>query len=102
MKTHACCQNKARTGDDARRPAERWRRGGEIAGWIIPGATLALLPKCPACVMAYVALTTGFGISMSNAAHLRTLVWTLCMASLVFVAARRLRRLMAREAGPHR
>ncbi len=58
---------------------------------------MALLPKCPACVMTYVALATGFGISMSTAAHLRTLLWTLCTVSLVLVAARRLRRLMARQ-----
>ena len=94
--SHHCCQMKTRAGDDIRPPSSRLRRGGEIAGWIGPSATLALLPKCPACVAAYVALATGFGISMSTAAHLRTLLVMSCMASLVFVAARRLRRFLAR------
>ena len=101
MNTHHCCQTATRGRDNARGPVSRWRRGGVIAGWIVPGATLALLPKCPACVVAYVALATGLGISMSTAAHLRTLLVVLCTASLVFVAARRLRRFMARGASPH-
>ena len=101
MKIRDCCQNKTRAGDSGRRPASRLRRSGEIVGWIVPGATLALLPKCPACVAAYVALATGLGISMSTAAHLRTLLVVLCIASLVFVAAKRLRRVMARGAGTH-
>ena len=97
MNTHHCCQRETRARDNAHRSASRWRRGSEIAGWIVPGATLALLPKCPACVVAYVALATGLGISVSTAAHLRTLLVMLCVVLLVFVAGRRLRRLMAQK-----
>jgi hypothetical protein len=64
-------------------------RGAEIAGWIVPGATLALLPKCPACVAAYIALATGLGISFSMAAYIRTSLVIVSLSVLVFVAARR-------------
>jgi hypothetical protein len=90
------CQIKTRVGDNARRPASRLRRGGEIAGWIVPSVTLALLPKCPACVAAYVALATGIGISLPTATYLRAMLFVLCVASLLFITARRLRSLIAR------
>ena len=101
MKTRDCRPMKTRAGDNAPRPASRSRRGGEIAGWIVPSATLALLPKCPACVATYVALATGLGISLPTATHLRTMLVVLCVASLVFIGARRVRRHVARAIGLH-
>jgi len=62
-----------------------------MAGWIVPGVTLALLPKCPVCVAAYVALFTGIGISLPAAAWLRAVLAGLCVGALVFLAVRRVR-----------
>ena len=97
MNAGHCCEIKTRAGGNARRPASRF---GEIAGWIVPTATLALIPKCPMCVAAYVALATGIGISLPAAAHLRAMLVVLCVVSLVFVTARRLRSRIARGVSP--
>jgi hypothetical protein len=96
VNAHPCCQTKARAGGDARPPASRLRRGAGIAAWIVPSATLALLPKCPACVALYVTLATGIGISMPTATYLRAMLVVLCLASLVFITTRRLLSLTAR------
>ena len=68
------------------------RRCGGVAGWVLPASALALMPKCPACVAAYVALATGFGISMSAAAYLRSGAIGACVLTLLYLAARIVRR----------
>jgi hypothetical protein len=100
VNAHPCCQRKGQVGAGAPRPGQRLRRGGGIAGWLVPSATLALLPKCPACIAAYVALATGLGISLPTATFLRTTLAVLCVASLVFMSARRIKNLIARRARP--
>lgn len=64
------------------------RRGLRIAGTVIPAAVLVLLPKCPACIVAYIAMGTGIGVAVSTAAHLRTTLLVLCVACLAYVGAR--------------
>jgi hypothetical protein len=87
---HHCCQIKTRDGDNPRQPASPLRRVRQFAGWIIPSATLALLPKCPLCVAAYLALATGIGLSLPTATYLRATLVALCVASLSFLAVRQL------------
>ncbi|MDB5296892.1 MAG: hypothetical protein JWO31_2875 [Phycisphaerales bacterium] len=65
------------------------RRGAAFAGWAVPGATLALLPKCPACVAAYIAVATGLGVSISTATYVRASLVLGSVSVLVFVAVQR-------------
>ena len=64
------------------------RRSGALAGWVAPAAILAVIPKCPACVAAYVMLWTGVGLSVSAAGALRASLVFACVAVLVLLAAR--------------
>ncbi|RYD32072.1 MAG: hypothetical protein EOP85_22120 [Verrucomicrobiaceae bacterium] len=64
------------------------QRAAGFAGWIVPSLMLVLMPKCPACFAAYVALGSGIGISLSVAAAVRTALIVLCVVALVFLVAR--------------
>lgn len=72
---------------------DRVHRALRATHWIVPGGILALMPKCPACFAAYVAMGTGLGISLSVAAQLRVAAIALCMGWLFCVLYRGIRRL---------
>jgi hypothetical protein len=65
----------------------------------LPTLILALLPKCPACFAAYVALGTGISLSVAAAAIFRTLLIGVCVATLTWVLVSTLRAAMHREEG---
>ena len=71
------------------------RRVREILAWVLPGAALVAVPKCPACLAAYVTLWTGLGLSLATATYLRWVLLFLCVASLLFLVVRRLDRVRA-------
>ena len=83
----ACCDAAG-----GRKTPARARRVREIFAWALPSVTLALVPKCPACLAAYVTLWTGLGLSLSTASYVRWVLLTLCGASLFFLVAERLNR----------
>ena len=86
MKTNHCCENS--------RPAIFVRRFIEVAGWIVPSTILALIPKCPACLAAYIALWSGIGLSLSAAMYLRTSLLVLCVGLILFLVGWNARRLI--------
>jgi hypothetical protein len=104
VNTHRCCEAAA-NGSRFERVATPTKHGGthpltfarrslQIAGWIVPGTILALMPKCPACLAAYVAIGTGLGLSLSTATRLRASLLLLCVALLLYLAVRRLGRFL--------
>jgi threonine/homoserine/homoserine lactone efflux protein len=74
------------------------RRCCHAAGTVAPAAMLVLLPKCPACIVAYIAIGTGLGVTVTTAAYLRTGILVFCVACLVWMMARLWR---SRQGGPH-
>lgn len=92
MNAHGCCRRRVKLESESEsgglHPSAAVRRLRGAVQWAAPGVILVLMPKCPMCVAAYIALITGVGISLSTAAHLRMMVLILCVASLAFLAAR--------------
>jgi len=60
----------------------------DAVGWLVPATVLALMPKCPMCVVAYAALFTGLGLSLSAATAIRTTLIVLSAASLAYMGWR--------------
>jgi hypothetical protein len=87
-----CCHNQTATRSLVRRLAASFE-------WVVPAVVLAVVPKCPACLAAYVAVWTGIGLSFSTANYLRTGLLLGGGASLIFLAFRHGRRLIKRNAG---
>ena len=56
--------------------------------WVFPAALLVVVPKCPLCVAAYIALFTGVGVSVSTARWIQILMVVCCVGSLAYVGAR--------------
>lgn len=98
-----CCSN-----DDDQPPAEKadaiawsknslpkatlWQRIVTLIQWGLPVVTLALVPKCPVCMAAYVLLFTGVGLSLAVASAIRWIMIALSIAALTFLLLRGMRR----------
>ena len=68
------------------------KRAGKVRGifsWVLPSAVLVLMPKCPACLAAYVMLGTGLGLSFSTARYMRWGLLGLCITTLLFLILKR-------------
>ena len=90
MVMSACCD----AARDRKMPA--WVRSvREVLAWVLPSATLLLVPKCPVCLAAHVSLWTGLGLSLSTATWLRLALLLVCIASLLFLMVKRLERIRA-------
>ncbi|HRE81490.1 MAG TPA: hypothetical protein PLN52_10600 [Opitutaceae bacterium] len=62
-----------------------WR---SLASGLVPATILLLTPKCPFCVVAYVSLFTGIGLSVSAATYLRWGLLGISSLALVYLLVR--------------
>jgi hypothetical protein len=98
MNIHRCCivettaARRVATGTWATDGDPRFltfiRRCLNTSGWLVPSALLLLLPKCPACLAAYIVMGTGIGVSLSTAHDLQMLLVILCIASLSYLTVK--------------
>lgn len=79
------------------RPANPVRHFLKLGAWVVPGSILVLLPKCPLCLAAYLAIGSGFAISITTAAYLRLGLMVLSVASLTYFAVNRAVRFLLRR-----
>jgi hypothetical protein len=101
VNAHRCClvasgameQNNAgeRIAEGDPHPPSFLRRSLDLTAKVIPVAILAVLPKCPACLAAYVAFGTGIGLSLTTATYLRLSLIVACVASLIFFLVKMIR-----------
>ncbi|MEG9438905.1 hypothetical protein JAO29_22445 [Edaphobacter sp. HDX4] len=89
MQVHSCCPANGRNSFPAPSKARQARDAGE---WGVPTLVLFLLPKCPMCVAAYVAMFTGIGLSIEAATWLRASTLAVCVLALTALTTRLLRR----------
>ena len=93
-------QLKEITGCCSTRSQRHGRNLASNLGWFLPSAALLMIPKCPLCIVAYTALLTGAGISVSSAAGIRLSLILGCLFMLIFAIFRILFRLNSVAAGP--
>jgi hypothetical protein len=68
-------------------PHRLLRRLFRVTASILPAAALALLPKCPLCLAAWLTVATGITFPAAAAAWLRlsiVLVWVVALAAVVW------------------
>ena len=81
MGTINCCH----TPTERKLQRSRWR---SASGCVGSGALLALLPKCPVCIAAYLTLWTGASVAMPIATRLRPMLEILFAALAVLLLVR--------------
>jgi hypothetical protein len=80
VNAHACCTPRS----EGR--ATTLRRGLWSSTCLLPAALVALAPKCPVCLAAYLTLVSGVGISTTAAAHVRAGGMALATAGATLLA----------------
>jgi hypothetical protein len=83
MKNGCCCNDRSDAVVAGKSKVGAVRRA---MSWIVPGIVLAMMPKCPLCLVSYIALFTGIGISFAAANFAWWSVVVGCVAVLAYLA----------------
>lgn len=83
MNAHRCCAWMRITRVDPH-PHSCKRRLVDRAGKVFPAFVIVMLPKCPACLAAYITVATGIGVSLTAAACLRSFLLGACVLTLCY------------------
>lgn len=95
-----CCIPAAPPAPTSPAPTRWPRRFAALLQWALPITTLALIPKCPACIAGYILLFTGIGLSFPAAAAVRWSLIALCTAALAYTLLRATTRVLWRTPRP--
>jgi Fe2+ transport system protein B len=109
MITLTCCQITAsrtqsfssKAADGKAHPSSGKQRWFALAKFSLSALVLALLPKCPACFAAYIALGTGISVSVAAASFLKTLLVAICVGMLIWFLASAFRSVITGRLRPH-
>lgn len=94
MNSRCCCQSMRVDS----LPSSRGSRIRERLGIVVPSTILVLLPKCPLCLAAHVALGTGVSMSYSSAS---LVMRTLTVLSIGMIACCVIKRVFRHRLSPH-
>jgi hypothetical protein len=82
-------QQQPQTTPGGKRPTTLLRRTWRGVQWLFPATLLVLIPKCPMCVAAYIAIF-GITISLAAASWIQILAFTFCLLALTYLAVRQI------------
>jgi hypothetical protein len=77
---------------NAERVMSRRETVGDVTDWRVPGAFQMLVPRCPACLTFYLAIGAATGVSLFDSSWARVVLIILFVASIAFLAGRRVHR----------
>ena len=97
MKLRRCCVGGTGERTASSPSASPWLRGRTVGKMLVSGVAFMLVPKCPACLAAYIALVSGIGISMTAAVYLRSSMLLLSASAILFLALQALCRFCFRK-----
>jgi type III secretory pathway component EscS len=89
MSTRSCCAVPGRSSFISSRGGADAKGAARLG---TPALILILLPKCPMCVAAYVAMFTGIGLSMEAATWLQETTIAVCVLAIILAITRMMRR----------